>query len=1183
MKNLFPPGNNAESICISLLKEKSFWMKVGITILLLSVFGLQFLIANSGYSQSLKDEYVNLEVKDIPLIEVFQQIEKQTDFRFAYTISQVKDYLVTLDSGKRNLEEALELLLKGIPLRYEVVRDKFIVLSSEKKIKRFPVLERLKPKTSASIILKRLELNVSGIITNQAGEPLIGVNVLVKGTGKGTATDFEGKFELKDVNESAVLSISYIGYQAQEIPLNGRSELAITLLEDSQTLDEVVVVGYGAQKKANLTGAVGVAGADRLENRTITSIGQGLQGVVPGLNITYGSGDPNEGADFNIRGFESINGGSPLILVDGVPMDAEKINPNDIKSVSVLKDASSAAIYGARAAFGVILVETKKGESGQTAINFSTQQTLQKAIFPGYEPVSEGGTARQIINDAYQKTLGRALLPEEIINASLAYQELENPTPEDAWMYYEGFLYPMENTYMRDLAMRDFSPQQQYDLSISGAGDKASYYVSLGMVDKKGFYKHGNEKFNRYNALSKINFKINDWLSLEERISFNSIGNNDPHEYHAQWYYQSIAKHFYSPHTFPDLEYYKEPGDRDQYKHLIGMHLDNRNPLPYLKYGGRDISTDNDIWLTQRVTISPIKGLKLNGDFSYRYFWKDYEQVQSKVDVLRGFSGFELVDNIIYEGQSANDWIESGSTKNTYYVINTFAEYTLEKWDDHFIKVLGGFNQEYGNYRGISTRSTQLISPNIPSLSATTGTRTNSDSKNEVMLRGLFYRVNYSFADKYLFEANGRYDGTSRFPEGSRFGFFPSFSAAWRISEEPFMNSAVNWLDNLKLRASYGELGNQSVGSYYPYISTMSPSTSTFLMDGSGVLTNMITPGGLVSNSLTWESVISKNVGLDITVLNQKLDVSFDFFVRDTRDMLMRRSYPGTLGASSPNENAADLKNTGWELSVNWNSGRGKDWFFSVNLALSDYVTEITKYDNPTGAIYDYYIGKEVGEIWGYETVGLFQNESELDGSADQSRLGSNWRLGDVHYADLNGDGVISSGAQTLDDTGDLVRIGNSTPRYSFGINPRIKYKNFSLDVFAQGVLKKDWYPSRGNFIRFFPFKTLSMEQWWIDDSWTPENPNAYFPGRQFAYSDNKNTYNQTRYLQNAAYIRLKNITLSYELPFKFINRAEIYLNGTNLWELTGMYKTLDPEYTTDLQPDYMFHRSYTMGLKVSL
>lgn len=1033
--------------------------------------------------------------------------------------------------------------------------------------------------------------SVTGKVVDKSGVPIPGVTVAIKRTATGTITNESGLYTLPKVSENSVLVFSFVGMQTQEVTVGSRTNIDVTMQEDVIGIDEIVAVGYGTQKKANLTGAVSVAGSDRIESRTITSLGQGLQGVIPGLNITYTSGDPTESADFNIRGFESINGGSPLILVDGVPMDVEKINPNDIKSVSVLKDAASAAIYGARASFGVILVETKKGKPGKTNISISSQFTAQQAIFPGYEPVTEGGTARQIMSDAYKLTNGRELLPQAIIDAAKAYQEMENPTEADAWYVDKTakLLYPLSNTYMRDLAMRDFAPQRQYDFNISGASEKSSYYVSLGMTNKDGFFRYGNEDYNRHTALAKIDFQVNDWLSLEEKISFISVVNDIPHNYGDQWYYQSIAKHFYSPHTFPDLPYYLEPGDHDKYAHLVGMHLDNRNPLPYLKKGGRNTTNENDIWLTQGVTITPMKGLKLRGDFSYRYYWREIEDVASKVEVVYGsINNFSLDLNnaaqpIIWYGQSANDWIEASFSKNTYYVFNTYAEYSRDDLGDHNIKALVGFNEEYGKNHSVTTRSTQLLAPNIQSLTATTGTKTNSDGKNEIKLRGLFYRLNYSYKDRYLFEANGRYDGTSRFPRASRFGFFPSFSAGWRISEESFMASTKQWLDNLKLRVSYGQLGNQSVGSYYPYISTMSSGTSAYLLDASGILTNMISPGGLISNMLTWETVASKNAGIDFTLFNRKLDVNFDYFIRDTKDMLMSKNYPDVLGASAPSENAADLRNTGWELAVTWYNKFGKDWSFSFNLALSDYQTEITKYDNPTGAIGSYYVGKKVGEIWGYKTVGLFQNAEELASAADQSRIGSNWRVGDVHYADLDGDGVITTGSNTLDDTGDRIRIGNTTPRYSFGLNPTIRYKNFSLDIFAQGLLKRDFYPSTSNFLRFWPFKSISMEKWWYEDAWSPENPNGYFPLPQYAYSDGKNTPAQTRYLQNGAYIRLKNVTLSYNIPLKFVSSAQVYLNGTNLWEASGTYKTLDPEDSASLTPKYMFHRSYTLGIRVTL
>ncbi len=1036
---------------------------------------------------------------------------------------------------------------------------------------------------AASILELKIPIDVTGIVTDTEGEPLIGVNVLIEGTDIGTSTDYEGRFTLYNVSTDAILVFSYIGYQTQSFAVDGQTDISIVLEGDSQLLDEVVVVGYGTQKKVNLTGAVGTAGSEVFENRAITSLGQGLLGVVPGLNIDYNSGNPNEGADFNIRGFESISGGEPLILVDGIPMNVERINPNDIESVSVLKDASSAAIYGARAAFGVILVTTKKGQQGKLNINFSSQTTMQKIIFPGYEPVTQGGTAREVMNQARQVTFGRTLYPDYVVEAAKRYQEMSNPTVEDAWYRADDLIYFLGTNLPKNLAIRDYSPQQNYNFSISGAGERTAYYVSLGATDKKGFFKYNSEEYNRYNALFKLDFDVTDWLTLEGKLMFTAIKNDNPHEYNANTHYNSIGTQWFSiASEFPDLEYYLVPGDRSEFEPYIGM-LSRNNPAAYLQAGGRDLNRENEILFSQAVRISPFDGLMINGDFSYRNYWSNLKRVHSKIDMSNtNERGYSLTGPLVTNDITGSDWIDFTSRLNSYIVTNIYAEYTVQNLGYHQLKGLVGVNQEYEKYEDVNTRSTELITPSIPSLSATTGITTNSEGGGEFMLRGLFYRLNYSYKDKYLFEANGRYDGTSKFPKDRRFGFFPSFAAAWRISEESFMDITNNWLDGLKLRGSYGILGNQNVGSFYPYISVMGAGTSNLLLYNNGDFIQTISPGNLVSRNLTWETVTNKNLGIDLSVFASRLNLSFDYFIRDTKDMLMNKSYPGILGTSAPKENAADLRNVGWELSAGWIHYTDNDWSYRLNVSLSDYETTITKYDNPTGAINDYYVGKKIGEIWGYQTVGLFQTKEELENAADQSRIGSNWRLGDVHYADLDGDGIITPGNNTLDNTGDRIRIGNTTPRYSFGIKPQVKNKNFTLDIFLQGVLKKDWMPSNSNSRRFFPFKYVAMEEWWIDDSWSPENPDAYFPGIQFAYSDGKNVVPQTRWLQNAAYLRVKSVTLSYNVPFRHFENLQVYINGENLFEFHSMYKTVNPVYTADLTPRYFFHRSFTVGLNAS-
>ncbi|WP_233752726.1 SusC/RagA family TonB-linked outer membrane protein [Flavilitoribacter nigricans] len=1001
---------------------------------------------------------------------------------------------------------------------------------------------------------------VSGTITSDEGEPLIGVTVLVKGTSVGTVSDFDGKYDIELEDPNGVLVFSYTGYQSQEIAVNGRSMVDLVMSVDVTALEEVVVVGYGSQKKVNLTGAVSSITSEALANRPIASVGQGLQGLIPNLNISIRNGDPTTSADFNIRGFESINGGSPLILVDGVPMALERINPNDIASVNVLKDASAAAVYGARAAFGVILVETKKGKSGKVNIQLSSELSAAKPIF-NMDPVNDPYQFVLARNQANIRTNGAPSYSDDYIAGVKAYSEGTGPD----WAVVDGVLqYYGYNDYQNRL-MTDLAPQQRYDLSISGASDNASYYVSLGTLSKDGYLRSdNNEKFTRYNALMKADFKVNDWISLDEKIVFNTQVSDKPHFYNWDVNINTVARVSpILPIEFPDLDYYLTPGDRDQFAPYIGKHFASLNFFPYLEQGGRENYTVNDLWLTQGLSLTPLSGLRIRGEFSYNTYHRDYQDVASKIEVIESQDIQTGVQ--IGNGFSGNDWINNISNYNQYYVLNTYAEYTFDKSDFHFFKAMVGFNQEWGRNSFIRSQANTLITPLVTDLNATTGGQQTFGGKSHVSLRGTFYRLNYIFKDRYLFEANGRYDGTSRFPKDDRFGFFPSFSVGWRISEEAFMDGTENWLDNLKVRASYGTLGNQLLGNdFYPYVSTMGIGTSPYMMSG-GSRTPYVSAAGLVSPTLTWETVVSKNLGLDVTVLNQRLDVSLDVYTRETKDMLTDVEYPAILGTGAPRANAADLKTSGWETAVTWRDKIGQDWNYRVTLALSDWQTEITKYDNPTGALSEYYVGQKIGEIWGYETVGIFQTEAEVAEAADQSRIGSNWRPGDIRYADLNGDGVISPGSNTLDDPGDRRIIANATPRYNFGVNLDLNYKNWSLTTFFQGIGKRDYWPSDGNWTWFFPYNAGHVEWYYITDTWTEDNRDAYFPAAHISTNTKQNLQVQSRYIQNASYVRLKNVTLSYALSPAAANKiglggAQVYIAGMNLWEYSKIRKPLDPE-----------------------
>lgn len=1033
---------------------------------------------------------------------------------------------------------------------------------------------------------------VTGKVTDDAGQPLPGVSIIIKGSTTGTVTGIDGDYTLSNVSNSATLVFSFVGMTPQEVIVGNQTSINVTLLTEAIGLEEVVAIGYGTQKKANLTGSVGVATAERLENRPIISTGQGMQGVIPNLNITFQNGDPTTSANFNVRGFESINGGSPLVLVDGVPMDLERLNPNDIASVTVLKDAAAGAVYGARAAFGVILVETKKGKAGKVNVTLSTEQSMSKPIYL-IDPVTDPYVFVTEWNKANIRTSGAPSYDDDYVQGTKKWSE--NPTDENAWGIYNGSLrFYGFNDYHNQL-ITDFSPQQKYDLNISGSSERSSYYVSMGYLSKDGYLKNKekNEKYQRYNILMKVDFKINDWISLEEKIVFNSQVSDKPHFYNWDVNINTSArKKPIEPISFPDLPYYLEPGDRDKFAQYIGMDFGSVSFFPYLEQGGRETFTTNDTWFTQGVTLTPLKGLAIRSDFSYRTYWRENQDVQSKVEVIRtqNLKETTLVDN----GFSGDDWIENVINRSQYYVFNSYAEYTVDQFENHYVKAMVGFNQEWGRNNTVRAQARQLVTPLVTDLNATVGTQQTGGGKNHLTLRGIFYRFNYSYKDKYLLEANGRYDGTSRFPTDSRFGFFPSVSVGWRISNESFMAGASTWLDNLKLRASYGELGNQQLNSYYPYIATLGIGQSNFIMTGAN-RTPYVSPAGLVSPDLTWETVVTQNIGLDLTLLSQRLDFSFDAYTRDTKDMLTDVTYPELLGTAAPDANAADLRTKGWELSVTWRDRIGQDWQYGLNLALSDNKSEVTKYDNPTGSLNEHYEGKIMGEIWGYVTEGIFQEDSEVASHADQAQLGANWRAGDIKYKDLNGDGKINTGSNTLDNPGDRKIIGYSHPRYAFGINPDVSYKNFTLNVFFQGLFR-DYLPENGNWKAFYPYNAGHMEKYFITESWSEDNRDAYFAAPTIGTNTKKNIHPQSRYVQNGTYIRLKNLTLNYNLPRDFVARAglssaSVYFAGMNLWEYTKMHKPIDPEVEfnnntgqerNDLTQEYYFQRTFSLGVKVT-
>ncbi len=1017
---------------------------------------------------------------------------------------------------------------------------------------------------SAGMVQAQTRTVTGTIIGSDDPSGLPGVNVQIKGTSIGAITDAQGKFMINISDDNAILIVSYIGYTSQEISVGSQTVINVTLQVDATTLEEIVVVGYGTQKKVNLTGAVDQVGGEQLANRPIVSTGGGLQGLIPGLNVTIPSGDPTQGAVFNIRGFESINGGAPLILVDNVPMDINRINPNDIKSVTVLKDGAASAIYGARAAFGVILVETKQGKQGIN-IQVGSQFTWDKPIWY-VEPIKNGYQYASLRNEVLVRGGGGVYYQDEYMGRLQTYWD--DPANNDPYAVVDGQFENYGYNGVNEQLIGGVAPRQKYDISISGASDKATYYSSFGFLNSNGYLDNpGNDNFKRYNILLKGEYAVTDWMKLSMGTTLNMQQSDRSSQADINTLIRAEPiRAWVVPDNVPGFEEYG------------GMYWDNPfTILADLDLGGRSTFSNSDIWLNSGITLTPIKRLTIKSNFSYNIFNQNSQSARLPFQMVSG-----LVGNppITY----GDNEIDVSTQYNQYYVWNNFAEYLMEDWTDHYLKVMVGFNQEWALNNRVNSGSSIFLNNEIINIGSTTGLRTITSTKSHTALRGAFYRLNYIYKDKYLFEANGRYDGTSRFPKADRFGFFPSFSAGWRISNESFMDFSKSWLDNLKIRASYGALGNQLLGNnFYPYIPSMSNGNSDIIL-GSGQIPFVNDPG-IVSPTLTWEQVITQNIGIDMAFLGGKLQSSFDIYTRDTKDMLLRREYPAILGTGAPQENGADLRTKGWELALKWKDNITSDLKYFVDFNLADWTAEITKYENETGAISEYYEGQKLGEIWGYETVGIIQNADQLAELPDQTRLGNNWIVGDIQYADLDGDGAITQGDNTIFNSGDRKIIGNNSPRYTIGLNTGATYKAFTLNIFFQGVGKRDYVPSTNNWTWFYPWRSMHGDQSWIDNSWTPEKPDAYFPIQN---NDTKNFAPQTRFIQNAAYIRLKNISIGYNLPPALVNKiglggVNVYVGAQNLWEYSKIRKPLDPEYIFDQSINYPLFRSYTFGINVNL
>ena len=1051
---------------------------------------------------------------------------------------------------------------------------------------------------------KAQKRRIKGNVSDAKGEPIVGATISEKGGTGGTITDINGDFTL-DLAPDNAITISYVGFKPQTLkPTDG---IHVTLDEQAKGLDEVVVIGYGTKKKANLIGAVSTVGAEELKDRPVTNLGQMLQGQVPNLNISFNTGTPGEAATLNIRGKTSItNSGAPLVLIDGVEGSIDRINPNDIESVSVLKDAASAAIYGARAGFGVVLITTKNNKDGQAHItyngrfSFSAPTTKTNFMTVGYDVarlVDEFNTATTGSSYSELNADDYKMLEER------RYDVTENPArPWAVVSQNDGLYHYYGNFDWYNYIFNFAQPTWNHNLSVNGGTEKMNYMISGGMNDHDGLYALSTDKYSTRTLMAKFNAEVTPWLKVFSTASlFKSKYKQAGYDYEDGGNVANLAFHampWIVPVNPDGTNVYILPNSNNKPADGFAAMLRTGN-------GFTQVGKTEQTYAIGAV-LKLMEGLELTGKITYRNYAKE-KLARSASFVYARKPGQELTAN----GWPFNNRLKDGRDTYENYVYDFYANFHRTFANVHNVSAVVGTNYERGHYKFVEPSGRDLTSEVLNDLSLSTGEKSVKSSQNEFALMGYFARLSYDYAGKYLVEANMRYDGTSRFPRNHRWGFFPSLALGWRISEEAFFEPVRPTISNLKLRASVGSLGNQITdnsakfnnNTFYPYMRliTLKPTTNlNYIFDNAQAVYASL--GAPTSGSLTWETIVTQNVGLDVGLFNNRLSLVLDVYSRTTKDMLAAaRALPAVYGYNAPYENNGELRTNGFELVVGWNDKfnlAGKPFYYGVNLTLADSKTKITKFKgNESKVLGQDYEGMEWGEIWGYRIKGIYQSDQEaIDRGVDQSFLGTRFtdKAGDLIFDDVDGSTKIDQGKGTLEDHGDLVRIGNAMPRYNYGITVNMAWMGFDFSMFWQGIGKQNVYPGGNNMLFWGPYAraySSFIPEDFPSKVWSKNNRNAYFPrpvadlARSFAMSRPND-----RYLQNLAYCRLKNLTVGYTLPKTltkkvYLEKVRLYFSGENLF-ITSKLKSdyIDPEqmmHDTNGRV-YPFSKTFSFGLDVS-
>ena len=1065
------------------------------------------------------------------------------------------------------------------------------------------------------------QLSIKGTVTDKRlNDPIIGASVLVEGTSNGTITDMDGNFSLKNVSKGNVLVVSYIGYQPQRLTIDdNQTTFRIMLTEDTQTLDEVVVVGFGTQKKVNLTGAVATVDTKTLESRPVTSVSQALQGVMPGLNIDINDkgGRLDYSPSMNIRGAGNLGTGSsasPLVLIDGAEGDINSLNPQDIANISVLKDAAASSIYGSRAPFGVILITTKSGEAGKTTIQYSdnfrwSRPTNIPDMLDSYRFTKYFNAAK-----ANSGSTATFLFSNETIDRIQKYMAGEYPytsDPNGRQGSTDFFAFNMDSNDNQNWP-RNFIDKtsfgQEHNLSISGGSEKVKYYISGAFLSQEGQMNYSDEKKKRYNISGKVNGQVTKWLNLDFNARFIREDISMP------TFMKLYGDRFFSETTklYPTMPLYDNNGHY------------TRNPkLMQLTSGGRSNSSKDTYFTQGGFHLTPIKGLGIHGQATLRT--ESYRHQYNVNKVYLYTYDNQPVEETWLGGDpdlaAGKTFVQSETQQTSMMTTALYADYE-HSWNKHNFKATAGMNSEYYYINNLEGKRYDVVNEKVPSINTATGTSNLKAYSKEWATMGYFARVNYDYDGKYLLEANIRRDATSRFRGDERWGTFPSVSVGWNIAREQFWEPIQDYVNLFKVRFSYGSLGNQNADNYYPTYSIQNITVGSVDEGGRWLLeqankSSIASSPGLVSSLLTWERVTSYNIGIDFGAFNNRLTGYAEYYIRDTKDMVgPAEEISPIVGASAPKLNNTALRTKGWELQVNWQDRIGQVGY-RVSLNLSDAQTEVTEYPNldktfftkdSDGNIVDnYWKGKKLGEIWGFKTVGMAKTDQEIQDYIaihDQSRLpniGNNiWKAGDIMYANLDDNPAIEKGTSASDPK-DLCIIGNSTPRYRFGITLGADYKGFDISLMFQGVAKRDiWVggddktaTQKGMIfwgINGGQWDSTGYEEHW--DFFRPEgdelgaNLNAYYPRPIIDSKQNQQV--QSRYLQNAAYIRLKNLQIGYTLPKTLtqkinLQKVRVFFSGDNLWTGSKMSKNFDPELLYQNGMTYPISYTLSCGINITL